>query len=1184
MFDTPKRESGFALIIALSLMAFVLLLMLSIGTFVRVETENAGQSQKQLMARANAMTGLMVAVGRLQQFAGPDQRATATAEILGNVDNFNRLDVQNPYWTGVWEPGSSFDPDDSTSNPNPRLMTWLVSGMENFTATSELEGQVVEDRQANIASRSSSAAEARLVAPYLDEDGNSVGGVVVPTEQIDGNGTFAYWVADEGVKASVGMVDPLLGKSKNTQEEASRVVVGQRFGIEQIGSGQSGLAGLFDVDAPFDRVIDLSSVSLASNNETEAQTRLPRFQHDITLKSLGLPVNTVDGGFKIDLSRGLDDDPLTGDIYANRPSWDDKPIPQWGKLRSYFQGSPTGSVAVSAPTDTTQGYHPVLLQSRILSGIHLEPMGLDANGEDTFRVDVIFAVIFSLWNPYNVVLEPTNYVFDTSVAADANFSGLGFAIQFPDGELANYGGGDFTDDLIRLATLDSDAERVRFATNDAITFQPGEVLVLSTQPRASTNSDYVVGPSNRNWYAGLPQEAKCVEVGVEEWEFIRIPGRDIVTATQIGLQLDDPDKPIAGTPVGNPTTFGTGRVNFNVKNRGTVGMNVYTDSGEALSSMSFGINVGGNGFAPGGTIEFGEVIKPSQLASGNRIIPRPSRFNTGFRTLADFNIREIPDPDNIGVARRNRDTSFNLAGWSQSGNVASFIHGSNPENISGRGFAGRSFDEFEGQSSSILFDVPTEAPVSLGQLQHANLRHEWYAPAGNYDGPVFSPYDSQIPSFQIGNSRASMFVPVDEPDFVYRVNHALWDDYFFSGAPRSVNFNEPLPNPRIRFVDDVNARPDANGILSDKDRAAELLVVDGAFNVNSTSVEAWKAVFSNLGGVIRNNDEAGALEAPFPGMQTNVQAHDTDDNIFTLSEAHVSYTNLHPSEGGNLERAKRVYNGFRNLTEAEIQALAERMVEEVKIRGPFVSLAQFVNRTLEGDLDPRARGPLPTQNLNHGEWVADQRDTRLKGTLQAAIDGAAIEGSLDYNGDAPDINEIVRLADFDPALGDTLSGGANQAQGVIGLRSMGASNPNANAVNSSGSPFNDKLNRPQDVVTGMSINSDDIANNPWIAGYGLASTDAPGFLSQMDILTSIAPFISVRSDTFKVRTYGAYVDPVSGTVESETWLEATVQRRHDYVDSRNSRDILPSGLTPINAEFGRRFEIVNVRWLNEDEI
>jgi hypothetical protein len=1176
MSQLPTRKSGFALVIALSLMAFVVLLLLSMTTLVQVETQNADQSKKQLAARANAMTGLMVAVGRLQQYAGPDQRATATAEILDSVPDLTRLNVQNPHWTGVWTAATNFNPDDPTSNPDPQLMTWLVSGMQDFTTENELEDQIEVDMQVNTPSGPTAANRARLVAPQLDGSGTPAGGVVVPTEPIDDSGTFAYWVADEGVKASIGVVDPLLGENKNNLEQASRVTVGQRFGIDQMGSGQSALAGLFDVDAPFDRATDVSSVSLASNNQTEAQSRLPRLQHDLTLRSLGLPINTADGGFKVDLSRGLDDDTLTGDIYSFRPSWDDKPIPQWGKLSSYFQGAPSGSVPVSAPTATTQGYHPVLLQSRIVSGIHLESMGLNSSGEDTFRVDLVFAVIFSLWNPHNVGLEAADYVFDTQAAAEPP-NGVGFDIDFLDGTLTDtVGGGPYSEDLIKVATGDAGAERVRFAAKNPIAFLPGEVLVLSTQPGSDgLGNDYVVGGDNQNWYTGLPAEAKCVDVGVLEWEYIRIPGRsgDIYTASELGLVLVEATESVA--------EGGSGSVSLTIRNFGSLGLNVYTASGEALSSIGYGVSTS----APNQTLSVGGGVKPAFLVAGQRITPIAPRTRSGFRNLADFNLRQIPYPENIGETGRNRSTSFDLNSWSQSGNQASFAHSSNPDNINGRGYYGRSFNQTDGQQASILFNVPSEAPISLGQLQHANLRHEWYKSPVSANGQSISAFDSQIPSFQIGNSRASMFVPVDEPDFVYRVNHALWDDYFFSSASSNVDFDEPLPNARIRFVDDISTRPGANGLIADRDRAAELLWVDGVFNVNSTSVNAWKAVFSNLGGVIQNNDIAGALEAPFPGMLTNVQSHDTGDNIFTLSENHLNYEALHPSEGGTPEVAKRVYNGFRNLNEAEIQALAERMVEEVKVRGPFVSLAQFVNRTLNGDMDPRGRGPAPTPALNHGQWVADQRDTRMKGALQAAIDGAAIEGSLNHNGDAPDINDVVRLADFDLALGDTLpgSGGATEAQGVVGLDSMGVQ-PSNNAVNSNIYPFDKKSNQPEDVVTGMNMNSDDIARNPWIAGYGLKSTDAPGFLSQMDILTTIAPFISVRSDTFKVRTYGAYTDPITGLVESETWLEATVQRRHEYVDSSNGPEVRPGALTPINETFGRRFEIVNVRWLSADEI
>jgi hypothetical protein len=51
------RSQGFALILSLSLMAFILLLLLSVSTLVRVETVNAKQQLSQLKAKTNALLG-----------------------------------------------------------------------------------------------------------------------------------------------------------------------------------------------------------------------------------------------------------------------------------------------------------------------------------------------------------------------------------------------------------------------------------------------------------------------------------------------------------------------------------------------------------------------------------------------------------------------------------------------------------------------------------------------------------------------------------------------------------------------------------------------------------------------------------------------------------------------------------------------------------------------------------------------------------------------------------------------------------------------------------------------------------------------------------------------------------------------------------------------------------------------
>ncbi|MGJ8672844.1 hypothetical protein [Rubritalea sp.] len=116
------------------------------------------------------------------------------------------------------------------------------------------------------------------------------------------------------------------------------------------------------------------------------------------------------------------------------------------------------------------------------------------------------------------------------------------------------------------------------------------------------------------------------------------------------------------------------------------------------------------------------------------------------------------------------------------------------------------------------------------------------------------------------------------------------------------------------------------------------------------------------------------------------------------------------------------------------------------------------------------------------------------------------------------------------------------------------------------------------------------------SGYG-----APATLTQADILQSIGHLLSARSDTFTIRAYGEYRN-AKGKILSTAYCEAIVQRFPEYYDNRNSSDIPPNKwqlgtekplkgnwtknqeLNELNYKLGRRYKIIRFRWLHPNEI
>lgn len=136
------------------------------------------------------------------------------------------------------------------------------------------------------------------------------------------------------------------------------------------------------------------------------------------------------------------------------------------------------------------------------------------------------------------------------------------------------------------------------------------------------------------------------------------------------------------------------------------------------------------------------------------------------------------------------------------------------------------------------------------------------------------------------------------------------------------------------------------------------------------------------------------------------------------------------------------------------------------------------------------------------------------------------------------------------------------------------------AIDKSG--LNNRFNAP-----GRTLASTDVPDMPGNANLNGEPTPAravgaAGFLSQGALLTAFGSQITVRGDTFVIRTYGDSRD-ADDKIQAKAWCEAVVQRTPEYVDPSNPPETADS-LAPVNTTFGRKFGIVSFRWLSQTEI
>jgi hypothetical protein len=1194
-------------------MMMVLLVVIGVGllSLTSISLRSSQQESAAAEARANARLGLMMAIGQLQKLSGQDQRVTATAGILDQPADGKR------HWTGVWST-ENWD----VTKPNEReFLGWLVSDSQLDPAgppDRDAPKQPVLSEGVVTLVGSGSAAESPV---------NQVKARLVSVAQGGGRaqGACAYWVGDQGVKASYGIGEH--GR-RDDWNDTVQLAVMKRVGIES-----SDVPALDTYPDLTGKQLRKGAASFLTIDAAHGQGTARQVFHDFAPLSLSLLTDTRLGGFARDLStafelsnsdfndivefHGTRERNVTngysdfGLAYRDAKFYGDRERsrlgylaeiknggavfrgPTWDLLRNHYRlykrewdASDSWTRAYSPPggdSFAARGFLPHSYSKKYdgpgaaspffyrpgvarfygranrggymdLNYLDKPRGGFENNGQDAMvharsprlmpivsRITIGFGLLqvptpsaqdwslgiafdpyVTLVNPYNVPIS-----FQSIGLFTAKINPFGGRIRFTDratGQQKEVPLGDYFSQ--NFYNQGSFVFRIPPpAGQSAWVLEPGEVKVIS--PVKTGRQDIIRNAINRvrgqfeysedaglyyfysdnNKWQAKPRDGTVVEV--------EITGNDGNEQDMFTVHLH-----YAKDHGGGPRDV--------MSHIPPVNMFSENDSFDDPHISKIGYARGNNG--PEGPIEVRRSLNTNQ-------IPRES---SGPQTIAAIDLKmktaraDTPvfwfNPRGQAFDTRDYDGGQRTSPiWDSKvipiGDLSELQLVANP---AGNGFWGDSHTAMNGSTRVVLYEVPQVPLTSPAQLQHAD-----FSPTGSggslmlgnsFAHPGIANLESiitrrgRVPNAHTGLSELQTLA-----DMAWAGNEMLWDRYFFSGMnwggstlpltgarqayptqdaavdallAADPEATHPLMNPRMILLDPAHSSTRRDE-LKDYARIAGHLAVEGGFNVNSTSERAWRALFSTLRAATISYADNGSVRT---------QEVDNAYSRFTIPTAGAS---------------SLWQGGFHNLSDEQIEDLAGAMVEQVRERGPFMGLADFVNRRLDG-----GKGSAGT-------------DVGVLGALQAAIEKA----------------------------------GLNDRAAV--------SNP----------------------VTAGNIEH----RNYSVAGTAKSFSTyvgTPGYVMQADILSALGSNLRPRSDTFVIRAYGESRDS-SGKVLARAWCEATVQRTTQWAESTDVDPVITdpsySGSNPAgdlvvrpwranpafpgkNKNFGRNYRMVDFRWLDPSEV
>jgi len=887
----PRR--GFALLVTLTLVSFIVLLLVGLATYTRVETAIAGNSQRQAQARENALFALNVAVGQLQKHAGPDTRATATAEAVSSVN------AQKRRYTGVWSTTDAAEPP-----------VWLVSGLENGTVPAVTGAIAVANQAAFVGTNTDASSAANNVVATLQS---------INTPGIPGQtgsltvGRYAWWVGDQGVKAPVAVPD-----ASDTVTFAPYDSPDSRARLRQqmsLGAGAASTAG-----APVFEPRDTNNRTLVAGQNINSPTQF-QFLRTPTNGTVGITVprtnyhawspnnfnvlaNTKLGGLRQDLSlqptllgRGFatwaNYDPANGG-YMDSIAVPATPLPSPTLAtdplrRRYVMQAPTEQDGV------VNSVAPVL--SYFLLSFNVRAAAVSGSNK-VAPLEVGARWLISLWNPYTAALVPEDLRLEVSglpvVTVDDDTLG-GVVARFP---LENVFGAPLKMSLPWASTSSSQAS--------VPSWLPGRVYTWSSLE--DTTATGTVPPGG---YASSFDSRNLNAVG----------GQGVVQPTNAG--------------------------SFDVSHDGHLHANAST-----LTVTLYAVRAGGD--VKLGTFtspDFDRIsTAPTKLSADTY------QFTFLFRLAESIDTPSAPGTWISTAGRDVRQGTLGADAFIAGPQGPSpdlypnYVTISDPDRLLDRAGGSLSYNE-----DVPVFELPRAPLLSLGALQHLPLAGQRPFAVGNpwagdaeadavkvtefFDRFFFSGLVSGIvPS---ATSAGDLILP----------NQLLKPLRKADQKKVTIDDVRALTNPPTPTDAAGNALP----VPPANSYSSKFFLQGGAFNLNSTNTTAWVSVLRGVrfpapqSFTYLNADAATGTAAD--DVTATVQS--TDAQFFRFSQSAQETYKAEAGQAGDdgstasLANTHLFRRGMRTLTAAQVASLATKIRDNVARKqttsGPFRSLEEFLS-------------------------------------------------------------------------------------------------------------------------------------------------------------------------------------------------------------------------------------------------